>query len=264
MYFVLKSDTGEQSKTELRTAVRVRAGTWSEDKMSSRKKGTEKEEGGKPEWVDALEKRLVSAMEIQSEVLLKKMTDMENKMNNKIEVINQEIENSKEKITEIEKKTNDIERESREKNKELQEKIMWMEYKQLDKTLRIRGIQESQKDVRDEVLEMLAELLEISTDEVQKEIEEIYRINSEFARIKNLPRDVIIKVTSYKIRDLILSRHFQEPLESQGKKVKIWKELPREVLQQRKSFRQLVEKLKKDQVRFRWELPVGISFISNS
>lgn len=89
-------------------------------------------------------------------------------------------------------------------------------------------------------------------------------INSEFACIKYLPRDVIVKVMNHKIRDLILSRHFQEPLEVLGKKVKIWKELPREVIQQRKNFKQLVEKLKQDQIRFRWELPVGISFMYNA
>lgn len=46
----------EAKKMELRGGVRERAGTWSEDKMSTRKKGQDKEEGGKPEWVDVLEK----------------------------------------------------------------------------------------------------------------------------------------------------------------------------------------------------------------
>lgn len=71
MYFELIVDL-ETKKTELRAGIRERAGMWSEDKMSSRKKGTEKEEGGKPEWVDTLEKRLVSVIEIQSKALLKK------------------------------------------------------------------------------------------------------------------------------------------------------------------------------------------------
>lgn len=195
----------EKKKTELRGGVRERASTWSEDKMSSRKKGQDKDEGGRPDWVDALEKRLISAMELQSEVLLKKMTDMENKLNDRIDVLNQEIENSNGKIKELKKKTNDIEMDLCEKNKKLQEKLIWMKCRQLDKTLRIRGIQESQKEVREEILDILSELLEICTNEVEKEIEEIYRINSEFAHIKKLPRDMIVKVTSYKMRDSILS-----------------------------------------------------------
>lgn len=229
----------ETKKTELRTGIR------SEDKMSTRKKGLDKEEGGKPEWVDALEKQLVTAMENQIEVLFKKRTDMENQMNEIIEVINQEMEKSNEKIKALERKTNDIETNLTEKNKKLQEKLIWMECRQLDKYLRFRGIQESHKDVREELLDILSEFLEIPQNELEKEVDEIYRINSEFTRIK-LPRDVIVKVTTYKMRDLILSQHFQEPLEILGKKVKIWKELPREVIQQRKNFKQLVEKLKQD------------------
>lgn len=54
-------------------------------------------------------KELVTAMEKQSEVLLKKITDMETKMNERIEGINQEMKKSNEKIKILEWKTNDIE-----------------------------------------------------------------------------------------------------------------------------------------------------------
>lgn len=37
------------------------------------------------------------------------------------------------------------------------------------------------------------------------------------------------------------------------------RELPRQVLTERKSFRKLTDKLKNN-IRFRWELPIGISF----
>lgn len=43
----------------------------------------------KPDWVDTLEKRLVFAMENQSEMLLKQMADMEAKMDERIESIKQ-------------------------------------------------------------------------------------------------------------------------------------------------------------------------------
>lgn len=41
----------------------------------------------------------------------------------------------------------------------------------------------------------------------------------------------------------------------------ILRELPREVILHLKKFRKLVENLKKKNVRFRWELPTGISFM---
>lgn len=41
----------------------------------------------------------------------------------------------------------------------------------------------------------------------------------------------------------------------------IMREMPRQVILQRKSFKRLIEKLKKKNVRFRWELPIGVSFV---
>lgn len=76
----------------MRGEIRERAATLSGAKMSTRKKGQDKdkdkEEGKeKPDWVDTLEKWLVSAMENQCDILLKRMADMEAKMNEKIEGI---------------------------------------------------------------------------------------------------------------------------------------------------------------------------------
>lgn len=62
----------------------------------------------KSEWVDLLEKRLVNAMENQSEMLLKRMAGMENKMNERIDTIRMET-NKSERIKAVEQKTNDME-----------------------------------------------------------------------------------------------------------------------------------------------------------
>lgn len=42
-------------------------------------------------------------------------------------------------------------------------------------------------------------------------------------RKPELPRDIIVKVTKHKMRDLILIKQFQELMEIAGKRVKIWK-----------------------------------------
>lgn len=74
-------------------------------------------------------------------------------------------------------------------------------------------------------------------------------------------RDIIIKAITHKMKNLILAEHYQEPLEVLGKRIKIWKELPKEIIQRRKDFKQLVEKLRQEQVCYRWEVPHGISFL---
>lgn len=70
---------------ELREGVRGRAATWSGSKMASRKKERKgmKEKGliGLITW-----KKIMDAMASQSELLLKRMEDMEENMDLKIEV----------------------------------------------------------------------------------------------------------------------------------------------------------------------------------
>lgn len=63
------------------------------------------------------------------------------------------------------------------------------------------------------------------------------------------------------MRDIILPKHFHEPMMVLGKRIKIWKELPNEVIQQRKTFKQLTEKLIQGKIRFRWEISCGINFL---
>lgn len=82
------------------------------------KKGTEKEDAKeKPEWVDALEKRLVNVMESQNDIILKRMMDMENKVNERTEALKIEMKKSYGRIKGVEQKTNDIELEFRQGNR---------------------------------------------------------------------------------------------------------------------------------------------------
>lgn len=95
----------EGEKTELRERGRIRAAKWSEPRMASRKKDKDKgDEKEKPDWVDLLEKRLVDALENQYELILKRMADMEGKMDSKIEGLKIEVNKSVERLKAIEQK----------------------------------------------------------------------------------------------------------------------------------------------------------------
>lgn len=63
--------------------------------------------------------------------------------------------------------------------------------------------------------------------------------------------------------DLILAKQYQEPMEILEKRIKIWKELPRDLINQRKEYRQLIDRLRHEQVWYRWEIPRGVSFMYN-
>lgn len=220
-----------------------------------KKKGTEKEEvKEKPDWVDVLEKHLVSIMENQNEMVLKRIMDIENKMSERIETLKTEINKSNDKIKEIERKTNAIGLELKQENRMLKDQVMLLECKLLDNYIRFRGVPESEKEAREEMINIISEFLEMPPDEVERECDIIYRVNSDFARQKKLLRDIVVKMTTCKMRDLILAKQYQEPMEISGKRIKIWREMPRDLIIQRKEYRQLTDKLRQEQVRYRWEI----------
>lgn len=197
-------------------------------------------------------------------MLLKRMSAMENKMNEKIEAIKTEMNKSFERIKDVEQKTNAMELELREENKNLKDQMMLMECKLLDNYIRFRGVPESEKDVREEMVNIISEFLEMPLDDVERECDDIYRVNSDFARVKKLPRDIIVRVITHKMRNLIFNRHYQEPLEVLGNRIKIWKELPKDLIKQRKEFKKLIDKFRQEQMQYRWEIQYGVSFLYNN
>lgn len=127
--------------------------------------------------------------------------------------------------------------------------------------LRIRGLEEEEEeDVRDKVVNIMAELLELSPEEVESKLDHVFRIRSSYATKNKRPRDIIVNVMSKKMRDQIVLLSSKNPIEYKEKKVLILKELPRQVLAERKKYRKLTNKLKRKDVRFKWEMPTGLSF----
>lgn len=77
---------------------------------------------------------------------------------------------------------------------------------------------------------------------------------------RNYTSDVIVNVLTRKLKEEILRQGIKNPIEYKGKKIRILRELPRQVLMERKIYKKLTEKLFKKNIRFRWELPRGLSF----
>lgn len=128
--------------------------------------------------------------------------------------------------------------------------------------LRVRGLNEEEnEDIREIVVTILAELLEKSPELIDANLDQIYRLRLRFAEKEGVPRDVIVNTTTKKLKEEILRQCYENPIEYKGRKVIIMKELPRQVILQRKKFKKLIEVLKKKKIRFRWELPEGVTFI---
>lgn len=83
----------------------------------------------------------------------------------------------------------------------------------------------------------------------------------EIDRGANLPQDVIANVLSKTLKEEILRQSYTKPIEYRNKKVLIMKELPKQLIEDRRTYKKLVDILKGKDKRFRWELPTGLSFV---
>lgn len=120
--------------------------------------------------------------------------------------------------------------------KEEQNIEMILEYRTMKKYLRLRGVEEQRDEsISQKATEILADFLEEQADEIEYNFEPIYRVNSEYAQKKNLATDVaryvVIRLLTKKMKEDILRKQSKEPLEINGKRILIMKELPSSILQ---------------------------------
>lgn len=187
--------------------------------------------------------------------------------------IKKEIGDIKKEIQDVSKKTQLLEMRNektekevqvlKEQNRAMQASITTLECKALENYLRLRGVvEEKEENISEVVSALFAEYLEEQPEEISYNLDMVYRVNSKYATQNNLPRDVVVQITSKKIKEEIeiWAKSFKEPLEKEGKTIRILKELPKIVIENRKDFKPLTDKLKKLRVRYRWEIPFGLSF----
>lgn len=126
---------------------------------------------------------------------------------------------------------------------------------------RLRGVIEDKGgNITEVVADLLANYLGEQLEDMTLNLETVYRENSTVATQNKLPRDIVVQLTSKKLKEEIIAKSYKEPLEIEGKTIRILKELLKKVMENRKEFRPLTEKLKKLKIRFRWEIPTGLSF----
>lgn len=97
-------------------------------------------------------------------------------------------------------------------------------------------------------------------DEIESFIDQIYRLKPRKPEREGWTNNVIVNLFSKRIKEEIIKAWYENPIEYKGEKVLILRELPRQVVQFRKNMRRLTEKRMKKNIRFRWELPMGLAF----
>nr|XP_016851678.1 PREDICTED: glutamic acid-rich protein-like [Anolis carolinensis] len=187
--------------------------------------------------------------------LLKKEMMKTNKEINNLKMENMKI--VKQQNT-LQKKMDDFEQKNEkiEKLEKLQEKF---EQNEREFQLRFRNVQEEAKeDIRQLVTKMLANLLKRTEENMDNEIDKIYRVQTNFSRRNKVARDIIVHFVKKRIRDEILIQNSRNPMYHKGKKVIVLKEFPQATLNRRRKFFFLTDELKRLKIRFRWEKKEGI------
>nr|XP_060626129.1 uncharacterized protein PF3D7_1120000-like [Anolis sagrei ordinatus] len=134
-----------------------------------------------------------------------------------------------------------------------------LEAKEKEYQLRFRNIQEEDKEnIREIIANMVAQLLQLSREESEDNIDRTFRIQSNYAKRYNVPRDVVVCFGKKSVRDKVLKENAKRPTYYKGNKVAILKEHPKAVLERRCKYFFLTDELKKRNIRFKWEKREGI------
>ncbi|KAJ7341851.1 hypothetical protein JRQ81_007448, partial [Phrynocephalus forsythii] len=213
------------------------------------------------EWIDKLHDKIeetVKNLETQVSDLNYHLTESKQEIinnSNKIEELGKFLNENEEKLN----KQIELNRELQEITIEHSESILKIEMEKSAHMVRIRGVEEmKEQDLLNTIIQPLAERMGLGVKELENEIEFIHRINSRFAKMNKLPRDVRVTFVRREMKERMMRIMSEEPLTVLGKEVVALKETPRRIREIRKNYRFLTEELNKDNIRFRWLLPEGM------
>ncbi|XP_062828305.1 uncharacterized protein LOC134296698 [Anolis carolinensis] len=148
-------------------------------------------------------------------------------------------------------------------NQKSQLQMEMIEKRELVYQLRFRNLEETAKEnLKQIITDILAELMNTSTEEIDQNLDRVYRINTGYSK-RNKTRDVIITFGRKCIRDEILRENAKRSIFYKDKRVIIMKEVSQQSLARRRKYNFLTEELIKRKIKFRWEKTEGITVTLN-
>nr|XP_028593332.1 uncharacterized protein LOC114600806 [Podarcis muralis] len=171
-----------------------------------------------------------------------------------VEEVNTKADENKKRIEELRGEVRPLSRQVSEQ----QVYLSLAELKNRENNLRIRNIPELEKE----------DLIGFLTTEIAKfwglAEEKDFKIVTAFrlGRVakKDKPRDCLIILRSRQEKENILGLHFKNSLVIQGKKAEIFRDIPKQLLDLRATYKDLATLLRNNTIPYRWEFPQGLSF----
>lgn len=185
----------------------------------------------------------------------------------RIEKIASELKNTHKEIQDVKDKTRNLEQISKElryKQETQYNMEMNNELRYRDRCIKIKDLlKKSNEDLTERVLPDLAKYLGLTEESMELEIDKIFRVNSTQAREKKIPRDVVVCLVRSKIRDLIIQKNYDRKLFIENKEIRIFKDIPSQILVARSKYKSLTQLLKQLNINYKWERIEGLTFFCN-
>ena len=127
--------------------------------------------------------------------------------------------------------------------------------------IRIRGLEENVEgpDLEAFVTGLFQEIMGDSAMEVN--IDRAHRVGPPAVSTRKKPRDILVKLTSFKVKENILRKARQnDNVSFQGHSCSLYQDIAPATLARRHQLRPITEKLRVDGIRYRWTYLFGISF----
>lgn len=140
-----------------------------------------------------------------------------------------------------------------------QESILRLQLKQRENCLKLRGLPENvNENLYTLLTPILAKFIGESETLFPWEIDRVYRINSRIAKIKKLPRDVIIYFVRKQTKEMILRQSYDTKLIIEGKEITVLRDIPGKILKRRKEYNFLIEQLRIRKIFYKWDDLEGV------
>ncbi|XP_048340046.1 golgin subfamily A member 3-like [Sphaerodactylus townsendi] len=172
--------------------------------------------------------------------------------------ITEDLKGKETRLTDVEDAVENL----REHNLRQDDILAVLEYTLKEKMLRIRGVPELDKEVTlSRIMPLLQEVWGLTREEILKEVDQIYRVNTRSSRNNSQPRDIVFSCVRRDLREELLRANSQKNYHLDGNKIIIMKELPASIQQRRKDYRRLTNLLMERKIKYRWIIPEGLSFL---
>ncbi|XP_042332553.1 uncharacterized protein PF11_0207-like [Sceloporus undulatus] len=184
-------------------------------------------------------------------------------LSKKIDGMSKDVVELRTEVEEVVVRTKELDRKTERLAKDREtdkQNILIQEIRYRDRSVKIRGLPEKENEnLIIQLLPELASYLDIPDETLDLQFEKAFRINSTFAKERNLPRDIVLCFTNSRIREKLCQLNYEERLVIDGKELEVFRDLPANILKKRQEYRFLTQLLQKLNIRYRWERIEGIS-----